>query len=154
MNSVVLRFALLLSLLMAAPLARAESYFVTDRVLAELRAQPDPRAPVIATLPTGTPLEVQSRSGDFMQVTAPGNKRGWIYATMVSAEEPAMVSLLRLRDDQARAHAELEEMRTKKTEASLWALVVTAIGALMIGFGLGVLWLDHRNRSRHGGFRL
>src|SRR5512138_3045969 len=107
MNPAVLRIVILLSILFAAPLAQAETTaYVTDRVLAELRAQPNPAAAVTATLPTGTPLQVIGRSGDFSQVIAPGNRQGWMYTRMISTEEPAMVSLLRLRDTEARTRAE------------------------------------------------
>jgi hypothetical protein len=155
MNRALLRFALIACLCLLGAPTQAATRYVTDRVLAELHLQPDPASPVVATLPTGTPLQVvPGAAGDYTQVIAPGERRGWIATQLLSTEQPALATLLRLRDEQARTRAELERIRAEKAEAKLWSLVLTALGALVIGFGLGVLWLDHRIRIRHGGFRI
>lgn len=154
-----MRHWLILALLLSAGAAPAsERSYITDSILAEVYARPSSVAVPIASLPTGTPVDILENRGGFSRITLPDESTGWVRRELLTPREPAQSLLLRLSDDYARSRQQVErlEKRLQQEEAAWdegWILFIAMLGALF-GFFVGVLWLDYRNRERHGGFRL
>ena len=141
--------------------AAVEHLYVTDRVLADVRTAPDPTGKVLRSIPTGTALTVLGGEGNYVKVETPDGTKGWVLAALLQKEQPAQILLMALDDKYSRTAARLQALEAKREAAQarvearrdtwLWVAVVAA---LVLGFLLGVLWIDRRNRIRHGGFRL
>jgi SH3 domain protein len=132
----------------------AETLYVTDRLLADVHATAKARGNPVAVLPTGTPVDVLETRDDRVRVRAPGEIEGWVERRLLSEEQPAMTLVLKLQEQQQRTRTELERLKRERRNSAIGALVVVGTVALLLGFGLGALWLDHRIRVRHGGFRI
>jgi len=152
------RIVILLALIMAAVApAMADTAYVTDHILADLYSTPNPSGPATSRLPTGTPVTVLIRAGEYVRVRTPSGRDGWMLASMLSDTPPAQVALLHLDVRYDRTRRALERLRAKEKRQehgidwSFWAVLITGLAA---GFALGGLWFDYRQRSRHGGFRI
>ena len=164
------RLLLILVLLGTNVAAAEDTLYVTDRVLADLRAQPAARGELLERLPTGTAVRALYQDGPYLKVRAPDGVVGWVLRGKVQNEEPARLVLPELTEKHERTtaelnrvRAELQAVRERIANAGLpWFLAViptwlvsTLFGAMaVLGFVLGVLWLDWRHRHRHGGFRV
>ena len=106
---------LLLALLLLFPVASAGEY-VTDKLVAGLYGEPDASGTPLRALPTGTPLEVLDRRGQFTKVRAGDGLEGWIDRNYLTREKPAGTMLLEL-------HAATSDLKEKlrQTEISLEA---------------------------------
>ncbi|MGE0081846.1 MAG: SH3 domain-containing protein [Thiohalomonadaceae bacterium] len=149
-----IRLALLFCLCTLTSGVAAETLYVTDRVLAEVHATPQARGEPLAVLPTGATVEVLETRGDRVRVQAPGVPEGWMDRRLLTKQPPAMALVLKLREQQARTQEELDRLKSERRTVSLWAMAAVGVACLLIGFVIGVLWLDHRIRERHGGFRI
>lgn len=149
-----IRLALLLCLCTLASGVAAETWYVTDRLLAEVHATPQANGEPLAMLPTGTTVEVLETRGDRARVQAHAVPEGWIERRLLTNEPPAMALVFKLREQHARTQAALERLEHERRTASLWVMVAVGSTMLLIGFVFGALWLDYRFRKRHGGFRV
>ncbi|MCK9531972.1 MAG: hypothetical protein M0R77_15625 [Gammaproteobacteria bacterium] len=149
-----LRLALVFCLCALSLGAAAETLYVTDRVLADVHATAQARGEPVGALPTGTPVEVLEIRDDRVRVRAPGDIEGWMERRLLIDEQPAMALVLKLQEQQQRTRAELERLKRDRRNSSIGALVAVGTVTLLFGFVLGALWLDHRIRVRHGGFRI
>ncbi|MFL6623744.1 MAG: TIGR04211 family SH3 domain-containing protein [Sulfurifustaceae bacterium] len=95
-----------------APLAFAETAYVTDQLTAALRADPSVGAPVIKTVTTGTALEVIERNGEVVLVRDPQGTEGWVKASLLMAQPPASVQLKATRAELDRTRAQLMQAQT------------------------------------------
>lgn len=112
--------------------ASAETAYVSDKILAGIRAQPNKEGPALKTVSTGTVLEVLERMAGFARVRDADGTEGWIDAGVLSAEPPARSQLeglksqlntLKTQVDKAQAtlaqetakSAELSRKLTEKT---------------------------------------
>jgi hypothetical protein len=148
------RLALVFCLCALAPGALAETLYVTDRVLAEVHATPAARGKPVGVVPTGTTVEVLETRGELARIQAPGVPEGWVERRLLTDQPPAMALVLKLQEQQERTQAELERIKGERRTTSVWAMVAVGTVTLLFGFVLGALWLDHRIRVRHGGFRI
>ncbi len=148
------RVALVFCLCVLSLGAAAETLYVTDRVLADVHATAQARGEPVGALPTGTPVEVLETRGDVVRVRAPDALEGWVARELLIEEQPAMALVLKLQEQQQRTRAELDRLRRERRGSSVGALVAVGTVTLLFGFVLGALWLDHRIRVRHGGFRI
>ena len=155
-------YFILIAILVAAP-ATAETRYIADRVLADLYAGPT-GLDLLGGLPTGTPVEVLASQSGRVRVKAADGRGGWVAEELVQAERPAQFLVLTLAEQQKRAAAELlrvqselaalrHEQENRNEGADWWQLAAISF-AFGGGFFLGVIWLDRRNRVRHGGFRV
>jgi SH3 domain protein len=108
--------------LVLAPLAaRAETVYVSDRLVVALRAAAADTAAVVKALEVGTPLEVLERAGNFARVRDRQGTEGWAETRHLAAEPPARAQLARVNEELARLRAQLGERdaELKKTQALL-----------------------------------
>jgi SH3 domain protein len=122
--------ALVLAAVLAPAFARAETRYVTDVLLVNLREAPQPTAPTIRLLPTGEALQVLESRPGFLRVRTGRGEEGWVAEQYAATEVPAAVVAARLQEeisglrtrlrtleeDRDRAIAELDAAR--KAQAS------------------------------------
>ena len=113
---------LLLALWLPA-MASAETAYVSDKILAGIRVQPNKEGPALKTVSTGTVLEVLERMAGFARVRDADGTEGWIDAGVLSAEPPARSQLDGLKSQLStlkaevdKAHATLAQETAKSVE--------------------------------------
>lgn len=86
---------------------QAQTYYITDKVLVGVYAEANADSNLLTTLPTGTPLEVISRNGSFVNVRSPNGSTGWIENSYMIEHKPAQLVVLELTDKQKQADEQL-----------------------------------------------
>ncbi|GMQ95823.1 MAG: hypothetical protein BMS9Abin14_284 [Gammaproteobacteria bacterium] len=117
----VLAMFLWLSVL-AVP-AGADTVYVSDRFEIGIHASTNIDSVIIAVIPSGTPLEVLERDGEFVEVSTPDGTRGWVDARYVVNEKPS-AALLEERNAELQeavqslgtARADVEVLRQRVAE--------------------------------------
>lgn len=102
---------LLLLLPVRGPLAATETRYVSDQLLLEVRAEPDPAAAAEATLPTGTPVEVLEQRDGMARIHAADGTEGWVDSAFLMGEQPARLRLLTTEDRLQKAREEIDRLR-------------------------------------------
>ena len=75
--------AVLLGLLSITSAARAETLYVSDRFEIGVHDTAALDSVIVAVVPSGTPLTVLGRNGEFVQVQTPDGIKGWVDARYV-----------------------------------------------------------------------
>jgi SH3 domain protein len=103
----------LILLLLAAGLSlvHAESAYVVDRVLLGVHSGPAEENPLIASVPSGTRLEILQRGEAFSQVRLPDGKTGWIMSSYLMQDKPATAQLDELLAKHKQLIANLKSMQ-------------------------------------------
>jgi len=145
------------TLLLAAPPALGQMVYVTDRIVANLYPIPVAGSRPVDRLPTGTPLEQLEKRGEFVRVRSREGTEGWMLRRHLMVDEPAQVLLLRLSEENRRLRTEVADQRREEplqpARYTGWGALLTVTG-LVVGFFLGMRYLDWRFRTRHGGMRV
>ncbi len=89
----------------------AQAAHITDKLLVGFYAKPDPASQPTKVLPSGTPLDVQEKSGAFSKVRLGDGKVGWVKTIYISNEKPARAMLLEL---QAKSSTLQNKLRQKE----------------------------------------
>lgn len=162
------RLSWLAAALVLLPLGgAAETVYVIDRLLVGVHAGPAPDTPLIKAMPTGTALEVLERGTDRVRVRTPEGLEGWVDASYVMLDKPALLRVPELEARLAAAERALAtehaHVRRGKTAAAgregtlagldRWRLMLLGFGGLL-AFALGGYAVDWESRRRHGGFRV
>ncbi|MGD2118172.1 MAG: TIGR04211 family SH3 domain-containing protein [Chromatiales bacterium] len=84
---------LLLCLLLGL-LTPVQAAYITDKLVAGLYEEAKVSDKPLKALPSGTPLEVVTRSNGFVKVRTPDGMDGWVEATYLTDEKPARSLLL------------------------------------------------------------
>jgi SH3 domain protein len=92
----------LLSLTLAAG-AHSEPLFVADKLVLNVYAQPDQSSDKLATLETGDAVESLERSENFIHVRLQDGREGWVGASYLTPQAPAIVRLQELQREQKSA---------------------------------------------------
>ncbi|MDX1432953.1 MAG: TIGR04211 family SH3 domain-containing protein [Gammaproteobacteria bacterium] len=117
--------SLLAALCLCARTAGAETLFVTDTIEIGIHESKNLDSVIIAVVPSGTPLEVVSRDGDFAEVRTTGGITGWVDTRYVVSQKPettrvnendAKLEEARRALGDARAEAEVLRQRVKELE--------------------------------------
>ena len=103
--------------------AGAETVYVADRFEIGVHDNTNIDSAIVAVIPSGTPLTVVDRNGEFVEVNTPDGVRGWVDTRYVVSDKPS-VALLEEHDaklqDAVRslgaARAEVEVLRQRVTE--------------------------------------
>jgi len=82
-----------LSLLTFTGIARAETLYVTDRIQLGVHQEALEASPVIATVPSGTALQVLERGDGFIKVQLADGKQGWVSSGYLKQQKPATAEL-------------------------------------------------------------
>lgn len=114
----------MLSLFFYLPLAQAKTFYVTDKVLVGVYEQATTESNLIKALPTGTPIEVLERNGEYAKIRSPDGTTGWVENSYLIDRKPAQLVVLDLTDQQKQlneqlslAQAELEATQKQLVEA-------------------------------------
>jgi len=113
--------------------AGADTVYVSDRFEIGIHESIDIDSVIIAVIPSGTPLEVLERDGEFVEVSTPDGARGWVDARYVVSEKPS-VALLEERNAELQeavrslgaARADVEVLRQRVAELQRDAATATA----------------------------
>lgn len=114
-------------LLFFATTAFAEQLYVEDKLVLNVYAEPDQRSSRIATIQTGDAVEALERVDKFVRVQLVDGREGWVGASYLSEEPPAIVKLKQLQSAADTApgeppkHLTDEIARLKKQNSTLQA---------------------------------
>ncbi|TDJ16494.1 MAG: TIGR04211 family SH3 domain-containing protein [Gammaproteobacteria bacterium] len=108
--------------LLTAP-ASAETVYVADRFEIGVHDNTNIDSAIVAVIPSGTPLTVIDRDGEFVKVSTPDGVRGWVDTRYVVSDKPS-ITLLEERDTKLRdtllslrvARGEVEVLRQRVIE--------------------------------------
>lgn len=117
------RLTAMISLLVVALAASAETVYVTDRFEIGVHENTNLDSVIVAVIPSGTPLTVIDKDGEFVEVTTPDGIKGWVDARYVVTNAPgtAVVDEYDAKLKQAvrslgDARAEVEVLRQRVSE--------------------------------------
>ncbi len=103
--------------------AGAETVYVADRFEIGVHDNTNIDSAIVAVIPSGTPLTVVDRDGEFVKVSTPDGVRGWVDTRYIVSDKPS-VALLEEQDAKLQdtmrslgaARAEVEVLRQRVTE--------------------------------------
>ena len=103
---------------------QAKTFYVTDKVLVGVYEQATTDSNLIKALPTGTPIEILEREGEYAKVRSPDGTTGWVETSYLIDHKPAQLVVLDLTDQQKQtneqlslAQAELEATQKQLVDA-------------------------------------
>ncbi|MCK4744026.1 MAG: TIGR04211 family SH3 domain-containing protein [Sulfuriflexus sp.] len=99
--------AILALLLQTSLQLQAQTFYVTDKVLVGVYEQSNTESNLIKALPTGTPIEVLEKTGEFTKVRSPDGTTGWVETSYLIDHKPAQLVVLELTDQQKQANEQL-----------------------------------------------
>lgn len=108
-----------------AAVANAEQLFVADKLVLNMYAQPDQGSDKLATLETGDAVESLERVENFVHVRLQDGREGWVGASYLTPQAPAIVRLQELQREQksvaqgAQKQSAEEIARLQKQNATL-----------------------------------
>lgn len=120
--------AILTLLLQVNTQLQAKTFYVTDKVLVGVYEQSNTDSNLIKALPTGTPIEVLDRAGEFAKVRSPDGTTGWVESSYLIDHKPAQLVVLELTDQQKQANEQLS-LAQAELEATQKQLVDLRAGA-------------------------
>jgi len=109
----------------AVPEGVAQKRFVSDKLVLNVYAEPDQGSARIETIQTGDAVEELERSGSLVRVRLEDGREGWVGASYLTSDAPAIVRLRELQRQQPTPtprvdKASLEEIaQLKKDNAAL-----------------------------------
>lgn len=111
MKKIVRSFLITLLVVMTTA-SQAETQYVTDRIELNVHQSADADSPVIATLLSGTTVEVMQEENGFKRVQMENGNEGWMQASYLVSRQPAAVAY----GDLTEKHAQVEQALQEKTE--------------------------------------
>lgn len=84
----------------AAPAAIAQKLFVSDKLVLNVYAEPDQSSARVETIQTGDVVEELERSGTLVRVRLNDGREGWVGASYLTSDEPAILRLRELQRQQ------------------------------------------------------
>jgi SH3 domain protein len=115
-KSLTFFLALVIATALAAP-ALAETLYIRDLVIINLRAEPVPSAETVALLRTGDSFEVLGKEGRYLHVRNVAGQEGWIDAQYAVAEPPSVLEVGEAQAKIAKMTRELEDANRKARTA-------------------------------------
>lgn len=109
-----LLLSLLLILILAAT-ALAETRYVVDQLVVNLRDSNGSQYNTVKNLKTGTPLEILEEDNRFVKVRIKSGEEGYILKQYVTKKTPSAITIARLEKEQARLKKEVEQLRQAST---------------------------------------
>ncbi len=112
--------------------AGAETVYVSGRFEIGVHDNINIDSVIVAVIPSGTPLAVIDRNGEFVEVSTPDGTKGWVDARYLVSEKPS-VALLEEQEAKLQeamrslgaTRAEVEVLRQRVTELQRDAATVT-----------------------------
>ena len=90
--------------------ALGETLYVTDRILLGVHQDAAETSTIIATIPSGTALNVLERGDDFIKVQTSDGKQGWVSAGYLTQNKPASAQLDSLNSQLQQAQASAKQL--------------------------------------------
>lgn len=84
----------------AAPASIPQERFVSDKLVLNVYAEPDQGSARIETIQSGDAVEELERSGTLVRVRLADGREGWVGASYLTSEAPAIVRLRELQRQQ------------------------------------------------------
>ena len=103
---------LVLLVLCLPRMAAAETAYVSDKIQAGIRTQPNKDGPPLKIVSTGTVLEVLERMAGFARVRDADGTEGWMDAGVLSADPPARLQLESLKSQVNTLKAQVDKAQT------------------------------------------
>jgi SH3 domain protein len=97
------------------PPALAETRYVSDVLVINLRDAPSSRGTTVALLRTGEGFEVLGANGDFLRVRTPAGDEGWVSQQYTTAETPKAQVIAALRKDLAKVEQQAAEAEGERS---------------------------------------
>jgi hypothetical protein len=94
--------------------AHAEQLFVADKLVLNMYAQPDQHSDKLATLETGDAVESLERVENFVHVRLQDGREGWVGASYLTPQAPAIVRLRELQREQKSAAPGAQKQSTEE----------------------------------------
>lgn len=116
--SVSARIALTLALLFPTGLY-AEMTYVIDQLFVGVHQDRALDSPIIKVLPSGTPLEVLARDGEFAWVQMEDGAAGWVDVSYLMVEKPARLVLSEQSARFTNAQSESGDLRAQLSESQV-----------------------------------
>jgi SH3 domain protein len=113
MKRIFLIPALALTVLFTAPLAWAETTFITDKISVELFSSTFQRGMLVTTVKSGAIVEVLESDGDYTKVRTQDGQEGWLHNKYLSTEKPTQVSYLQLMAKHQQLQEEVDKLRNQ-----------------------------------------
>ena len=110
-------FALLFWLCVPFGSAHADTQYVTDMLILNLRDRPGENYEVIRTLKTDTPVEVLEERGRYLRVRTKDGEEGWVAKQYITSKTPKPLIIAGLKKKIRRLEEKIE--RLEKSPASL-----------------------------------
>lgn len=104
-----LRIIACLSALFICGTAFAETLYVTDRILLGVHQDAAETSLVIATIPSGSAVQVLERGTDFVKIQLADGKQGWVSSHYLKPDKPASVQLDAVSAQLDAANAQLKQ---------------------------------------------
>lgn len=112
--------AFLFLLIAAAPPALAETRYIVDQLVVNLRDSKTNQYNTIKPLRTGTAFEVLDEDSGFVRVRLKSGEEGFIPKQYVTTETPSPIVIARLEKEKDRLQRELEQLKqSSQTQAAL-----------------------------------
>jgi len=92
------------------------SVHITDKLLADMYAEPSNTGSLLKSLPSGTPVDLIVEKGKFVKIRLLDGKVGWVEKHFLSEDKPAKVRLLELQSKYRQLHGKLDVAETKLAE--------------------------------------
>lgn len=97
--------------------ASAETAFVIDQLFVGVHQDRALDSPIIKVLPSGTPLEVLARDGEFAWVQMEDGAAGWVDVSYLMADKPAKLALAERETEFSGAENEMTELQVSVAAA-------------------------------------
>jgi len=97
----------------AARTDSAGTAYVIDRLTVGIHADKTLNSPILKMVPTGTPLDVLERDGDFARVQTPDGTEGWVDTSYLMSEQPATLKVVALEAEHRETAAALRDARAE-----------------------------------------
>lgn len=91
---------LVLTALLAATVVRGEQLYVADKLVLNVYAEANQGSEKIASLETGDAVEGLERAENFVHVRLADGREGWVGASYLTTQEPAVLRLKALQGEQ------------------------------------------------------
>ncbi len=107
--SMSIRVGIAICLACVGGVAAAEQMFVSDKLILNVYAAPDSSSEKVASLESGDQVETVEESEDFVLVRLADGTEGWVGASYLSSDAPAVIRLRRLEGEQKTALQQAEK---------------------------------------------
>lgn len=99
--------------------ATADTRYIADVLLVNLRDRPDPAASTLRLLRTGEALEVLEAEPGFLQVRTEQGEEGWVAEQYATAELPKALVVVKLQEEVSRLRAQIRELEGARDQVAV-----------------------------------